>query len=225
MLIDTNQSTCYSTLFLGHEITVITEKTSEKKHKIVCFGSYNDINSGGFSIFILVANLATCVTAVDLFVLATNWVFGLVGRMPGSPAVQAGQLSKPPGLDRVRAPPCLRVDTSLYTHACVVRPSERALFKEAYWPQSVSQSLALELFIPWTYLRLLSWTTTGMWSPTQVNPTQFLLLIYQSLKNQAAVTSGWLSLPPQNYHHLLNQAITPQLAEHRSKSTQYRQCS
>ena len=33
-----------------------------------------------------------------------------------------------------------------YPQACVVRPSGKALFKEAYWPHLVSQSLALELF-------------------------------------------------------------------------------
>ena len=45
-------------------------------------------------------------------------------------------------LDRMIAPLWMRVDTVPYPRACVVRPSEMTLYKEAYWPQAVSQSLA-----------------------------------------------------------------------------------
>ena len=43
-------------------------------------------------------------------------------------------------LDRTIAPLRMRVDMVLYPHACVVRPSEMTLYKEAYWPLAVSQS-------------------------------------------------------------------------------------
>ena len=43
-------------------------------------------------------------------------------------------------LDRMIAPLRMRVDTVLYPCACVVRPSEMTLYKEAYWPLAVSQS-------------------------------------------------------------------------------------
>ena len=46
-------------------------------------------------------------------------------------------------LDRTIAPLRMRVDTVSYPRACMVRPSEMTLYKEAYWPQSVSQSLAV----------------------------------------------------------------------------------
>ena len=46
-------------------------------------------------------------------------------------------------LDRMIAPLRMRVDAVLYPRACVVKPSEMTLYKEAYWPQSVSQSLAV----------------------------------------------------------------------------------
>ena len=47
-----------------------------------------------------------------------------------------------PNLDRMIAPLRMWVDTVLYLRACVVRPPEMTLYKEAYWPQSGSQSLA-----------------------------------------------------------------------------------
>ena len=49
-------------------------------------------------------------------------------------------------LDRMIAPLRVRVDTVSYLHACVVRPSEMTLYKEAYWPLAVSQPLTHELF-------------------------------------------------------------------------------
>ena len=60
-------------------------------------------------------------------------------------AVQAWRFSEPSSPDRANTPLCIRVDTSLYPHACVVRPSGKALFKEVYWPQSGSRSLTPEL--------------------------------------------------------------------------------
>ena len=42
-------------------------------------------------------------------------------------------------LDRTIAPLWVRVDTVSYPCACVVRPSEMTLYKEAYWPLAVSQ--------------------------------------------------------------------------------------
>ena len=49
-------------------------------------------------------------------------------------------------LDRTIAPLRVRVDTVLYPHACMVRPSKMTLYKEAYWPQAVSQPLTHESF-------------------------------------------------------------------------------
>ena len=46
-------------------------------------------------------------------------------------------------LDRTITPLWMRVDMVLYPHACVVRPSEMTLYKEAYWPLAGSQSLAV----------------------------------------------------------------------------------
>ena len=43
-------------------------------------------------------------------------------------------------LDRTIAPLRMQVDMVLYPRACVVRPSEITLYKEAYWPLAVSQS-------------------------------------------------------------------------------------
>ena len=43
-------------------------------------------------------------------------------------------------LDRTIAPLRMRVDMVSYPRACVVRPSEMTLYKEAYWPRAVSQS-------------------------------------------------------------------------------------
>ena len=37
-------------------------------------------------------------------------------------------------LDRMIAPLRMRVDTVSYPRACVVRPPEMTLYKEAYWP-------------------------------------------------------------------------------------------
>ena len=48
-----------------------------------------------------------------------------------------------PNLDRMIAPLQMQVDTVSYPHACVVSPPKMTLYKEAYWPQSVSQSLAV----------------------------------------------------------------------------------
>ena len=48
-----------------------------------------------------------------------------------------------PNLDRTISPLRMRVDTVSYPHACIVSPPEMTLYKEAYWPQSVSQSLAV----------------------------------------------------------------------------------
>ena len=45
-------------------------------------------------------------------------------------------------LDRTIAPLQMQVDTVSYLRACVVRPSEMTLYKEAYWPRAVSQRLA-----------------------------------------------------------------------------------
>ena len=47
-------------------------------------------------------------------------------------------------LDRTIAPLRMRVDTVSYPRACVVRPSEMTLYKEAYWPLAVNQSLTHE---------------------------------------------------------------------------------
>ena len=46
-------------------------------------------------------------------------------------------------LDRTIAPLWMRVDTVSYPRACMVRPPEMTLYKEAYWSQSGSQSLAV----------------------------------------------------------------------------------
>ena len=48
-----------------------------------------------------------------------------------------------PNLDRTIAPLQMRVDMVPYPHACAVSPPEMTLYKEAYWPQAVSQSLAV----------------------------------------------------------------------------------
>ena len=48
-----------------------------------------------------------------------------------------------PNLDRTIAPLRMRVDTVSYPCTCIVRPPEMTLYKEAYWPQSGSQSLAV----------------------------------------------------------------------------------
>ena len=48
-----------------------------------------------------------------------------------------------PNLDRTIAPLRMWVDTVPYPHACAVSPPEMTLYKEAYWPQAVSQSLAV----------------------------------------------------------------------------------
>ena len=57
-------------------------------------------------------------------------------------------------LDRMIAPLRMRVDTVLYPCACVVRPSEMTLYKEAYWPLAVSQS--------WSALTHESFTTLDL---------------------------------------------------------------
>ena len=48
-----------------------------------------------------------------------------------------------PNLDRTIAPLWMRVDTVPYLHAMCSESPEMTLYKEAYWPQAVSQSLAV----------------------------------------------------------------------------------
>ena len=49
-------------------------------------------------------------------------------------------------LDRTIAPLRVQVDMVSYLRACMVRPSEMTLYKEAYWPLAVSQPLTHESF-------------------------------------------------------------------------------
>ena len=48
-----------------------------------------------------------------------------------------------PNLDRTIAPLRMRVDMVPYPHTCTVSPPKMTLYKEAYWPQAGSQSLAV----------------------------------------------------------------------------------
>ena len=63
-------------------------------------------------------------------------------------------------LDRTIAPLRMRMDTVSYPHACVVRPSEMTLYKEAYWPLAVSHSLAVSR--SWSALTHESFTTLDL---------------------------------------------------------------
>ena len=63
-------------------------------------------------------------------------------------------------LDRMIAPLWMRVDTVSYLRACVVRPSEMTLYKEAYWPRAVSQRLAASQ--SWSALTHESFTTLDL---------------------------------------------------------------
>ena len=47
---------------------------------------------------------------------------------------KAWQPSRTSNLDRTIAPLRMQVDTVSYPRACVVRPPEMTLYKEAYWP-------------------------------------------------------------------------------------------
>ena len=62
---------------------------------------------------------------------------------PTASISKAWQPGGMPNLDRTIAPLRMRVDTVPYLHTCAVSPPEMTLYKEAYWPQAVSQSLAV----------------------------------------------------------------------------------
>ena len=91
---------------------------------------------------------------------------------------------------------------SSYPCASVVRPSGKALFKEAYWPYPVSQSLAPELF---TTLDLAETSVLDYaWHVVVPNPgeTYLVLIAYLSVTEEsggshlglAVVTA--IELPP-----------------------------
>ena len=62
---------------------------------------------------------------------------------PTASISKAWQPGRMPNLDKMIAPLQMRVDTVSYPHACIVSPPEMTLYKEAYWPQLGSQSLAV----------------------------------------------------------------------------------
>ena len=83
-------------------------------------------------------------------------------RLVTKPTAMISKAWRPCGtsnLDKMIAPLRMQVDTVSYLRACVVRPSEMTLYKEAYWPSVGSQALAVgqswsaltpESFTPWT---------------------------------------------------------------------------
>ena len=78
--------------------------------------------------------------------LYSPWLGNRSSRPVTKPTAMISKAWRPCGtsnLDGTIAPLLMQVDMVSYLHACVVRPSEMTLYKEAYWPLAVSQVLAV----------------------------------------------------------------------------------